>query len=125
MTVKFDRKEESEQVYTAKFLSLANRHGIPVRYETDRAKLDLGLHLTAPLDSRFKSVTANRVWFQFKGKQDGPNGLTKEKFNKAAHISQAVEVEHLRQWVRYAEPVYLTVYVEAVDKFLPWISAAM
>jgi hypothetical protein len=117
MTVKFDRKEESEQIYTAKFLSLANRHGIPVRYETDRAKLDLGLHLTAPLDSRFKSITANRVWFQFKSKQDGPNGLTKEKFDKAAHISQAVGVEDLRQWFRYAEPVYLTVYVEAVDKF--------
>jgi|GEM_PF-2893776 hypothetical protein len=117
MTIKFDRKDESEQIYTAKFLSLANRNGIPVRYETDRAKLDLGLHLTAPLDSRFKSVTANRVWFQFKGKQDGPNGLTKEKFDKAAHIAQAVQVEDFRQWFRYAEPVYLTVYVESVDKF--------
>ncbi len=117
MAIVFDRRDESEQIYTAKFLSLATRHGVIIRYETDRAALDIGLHLTAPLDSRSKRVTSSRVWFQFKGKEDSPNGLTKEQFSQKPAIPQSVKIEHLRQWFRYAEPVYLTVYVEAVDKF--------
>jgi hypothetical protein len=117
MAIIFDHRDESEQIYTAKFLSSANRHGIAIRYETDRAVLDLGLHLTAPLDPRSKSVTGSRVWFQLKGKEDGPNGLTKQQFDQKVAMPQAVKIEHLRQWFRYAEPVYLTVYVAAVDKF--------
>ena len=117
MGLKYDLKDEREQIYTDKFLSLADSHGISIRYTTDRAALDIGLHLTAPLDSRFRDVTEKRIWFQFKGKEDSAGGLTKEKFDQISDISQSVTVEHLRQWYRYAEPVYLTVYVQAVDKF--------
>ena len=39
MAIIFDHRDESEQIYTAKFLSSANRHGIAVRYETDRWSL--------------------------------------------------------------------------------------
>lgn len=117
MTLKFDIKDENELVYTDKFLSAAHRHGISIRYTTDRAALDLGLHLTVPLNDRFKGVTCSRVWFQFKGIEAGKNGISKEKFDAISEIPQSVKVEHLRQWCRYAEPVYLTVYLHAVDKF--------
>lgn len=113
----YDQRDEREQIYTEKFLSLAASHGISIKYTIDRAALDAGLHLTAPLDSSLKSVTDKRVWFQFKGKEDSAGGLTKEKFDQTGNISQSVKVEHLRQWYRYAEPVYLAVYVQAVDKF--------
>src|SRR5947209_10811861 len=117
MTLLFDRRDESELVYTDKFLSIAHKHGISVRYATDRAALDLGLHLTVPLNDRFKAVTSTRVWFQFKGIDAGRNGISKERFDEITDIPQSVKIEHLRQWCRYSEPVYLTVYVHAVDKF--------
>lgn len=113
----FDTRDEGEQIYLAAFMQMAGKYGVGIKYSLDRAALDLGLHLTAPLAPGKKGVTGSRVWFQFKGIGQGKNGLSKEKFDRITHISQSVKLEHLRQWYRYAEPVYLTVYVEAVDKF--------
>jgi hypothetical protein len=112
-----DTRDEGEQIYLAAFMQMASKHGVSIRYSLDRAALDLGLHLTAPFEPGKKSVTSSRVWFQFKGIGQGKNGLSKEKFDEITDISQSVKIEHLRQWYRYAEPVYLTVYVEAIDKF--------
>lgn len=117
MALKFDIRDENELVYTDKFLAAAHRHGVSIRYTTDRAALDLGLHLTIPLNDRLKAVTGSRVWFQFKGIDADKNGISKEKFDKISEIPQSVKIEHLRQWCRYAEPVYLTVYLRALDKF--------
>lgn len=114
----FDTRDESEQLYTAKFLVLSAKHGIGIRYALDRGALDLGLHLTMPINPKKKGVTAKRIWFQFKGIDSGANGISKEKFDKITEIPLGgIKIEHLRQWYRYAEPVYLTVYLEALDKF--------
>jgi hypothetical protein len=59
----YDLKDQREQIYTDKFLSLADSHGISIRYTTDRAALDIGLHLTAPLDTRFRDVMENVTMF--------------------------------------------------------------
>ena len=113
--LRYDIRDESEQVYLAKFTEQAAAHGIAINYALDRAALDLGVHLTAPMSSKMKGVTAYRVWFQFKGK--ATESLTSEALEKKDSISQSVEVEHLRQWYRYSEAVYVVVYVGSVDKF--------
>jgi hypothetical protein len=117
MTLKNDRRNKFERKYTKKFEERAAEHGIGVEYEEDRAALDYGLHLTVPGDDgdSLEGVTNTRVWFQFKGQ--GRKTLTREQFDGGSDIAESVEIEHLRQWYRYPEPVYLTVYVEAVDDF--------
>lgn len=114
MTLKNDNRIRFERIYRKKFEDIAAEYGIGIVYEEDRAALDFGLHLTIP-DVTFEGVTGTRVWFQFKGQNS--KTLPREKFEAKDDISQQVEIEHLRQWYRYAEPVYLVVYVESVDKF--------
>ncbi|MDT4896710.1 MAG: hypothetical protein QOH25_1787 [Acidobacteriota bacterium] len=117
MTLKNDKRNKFERMYTKKFEGLAAEHGIGIEYDEDRAALDYGLHLTITdeKDNPLEGVTSTRVWFQFKGKS--LKTLTLERFNKSVEISEQVEIDHLRQWYRYAEPVYLTIYIEAVDRF--------
>lgn len=111
----YDTRDESEQIYLGKFIALAAAHGIPITYTTDRAALDIGLHLTVRKTDKMKGVTGSRVWFQFKGQ--ATETLSVEKYDNADTISQSVKIEHLRQWYRYGEPVYLVVYVEAAHEF--------
>lgn len=115
MTLKNDNRNKFEREYIKKFESKAARYGIGVEYEEDRAALDWGLHLTIPGNSSFETVTPMRVWFQFKGQS--LKTLTREEFDESSHITESIKIDHLRQWYRYAEPVYLAVYVEAVDEF--------
>jgi hypothetical protein len=107
----YDTRDESEQTYIAKFIELASVHGIAINYAIDRAALDLGLHLTVPIRPSIKGVTGSRVWFQFKGKSE--NSFTRKEFDASSTISQSVGIEHLRQWYRYGEAVYLTVLINA------------
>jgi hypothetical protein len=112
-----DKRNKFERKYTKKFEERAAEHGIGLEYEEDRAALDYGLHLTVPGDDgdSLEGVTSTRVWFQFKGQ--GRTTLTREAFDSSDDIAVSVEIDHLRQWYRYSEPVYLTIYVEAVDDF--------
>lgn len=113
MTLTNDKRNRFERIYTKKFEEIAAAYGIGIDYEGDRAALDFGLHLTIP-GSKFEGVTARRV--SIKGQSTGT--LATEKFDKKDDFSQQVEIEHLRQWYRYAEPVYLVVYLECVDAAL-------
>jgi hypothetical protein len=117
MTLRNDKRNKFERKYTKKFEERAAEHGIGVVYDEDRAALDYGLHLTLPGDEgdSIEGVTSTRVWFQFKGQS--LKTLTKEKFDRSDEIVESVEIDHLRQWYRYPEPVYLTVYIEAVNDF--------
>src|SRR5436309_2594320 len=115
MSLKNDNRNKFEREYLKKFESKAARYGIGVEYEEDRAALDWGLHLTMPGGDSFESVTPTRVWFQFKGQS--VKTLTLEEFDENDHITESVKIDHLRQWCRYAEPVYFAIYVEAVDEF--------
>lgn len=115
MTKKYGKKTQREVAYTKLFEAMAAFHGIIITYDKDYAALDLGVHMTDPLDPNFVSVTPSRVWFQFKGKD--VTALSREQFDKLDHISQSVSIDDLRLWYDYGEPVYLVVYVFAVNKF--------
>lgn len=103
-----------ERGYRAKFQVLAAAHGLRIDYEQDLAALDQGLHLvrSTPAGER---VTDTRIWFQFKGIMESTLSLS--EFQAASSISISVAIEHLRQWYRSPEPVYLVVYVQAADSF--------
>jgi hypothetical protein len=58
--------DEFEALYTERFISIVNPHGLLVKYERDRAALDRGLHLTEPAGEQ-RRVLRTRIWFQLKG----------------------------------------------------------
>src|SRR5688572_19133137 len=60
------QEDEFEQAYTERFRSLVSPHGIFVKYERDRATLDLGLHLTNARGAQ-RHVSQTRIWFQLRG----------------------------------------------------------
>lgn len=105
-----------EQAYTTKFEAVLDRHGLIVRYENDRAALDLGLHLYDPARAP-GTLGQVRVWFQLKG-------LTAERLPQAALRDvdtvavTNLSMDHIQYWYAQPEPMYLAVYVEALDAFL-------
>ena len=44
--------------------------------------------------------------------------MSADEFHEAKHVTVKVGVEHLKFWFAAPEPVYLVVYVEAVDTFV-------
>jgi len=68
------KQDEFEGLYTEKFRGLARPFGEFIKYERDRAAIDLGLHLTERT-ARFRTVSNTRVWFQLKGIQTSMFGL--------------------------------------------------
>jgi len=106
-----------EQAYTNQLKALLSPHGQFVLYERDRAALDLGLHLYESTASGDAQLGQLRVWFQLKGIRSstlGANWLA-----DAEHVAVAgLRIEHLQYWFAHPEPVYLVVYLEAVDRFL-------
>lgn len=104
-------QDDFEDLYTAKFRVAASQHGVVIKYERDRAAIDLGLHLTAD-----QTMSDGRVWFQLKGVH--AETLSAEAFASRDSVRVHLEIEHVRAWYRSGEPVYLIVYVESVDRFL-------
>ena len=100
-----------EDEYEGEFRTLAARRGVVIEYRRDRAAIDLGLHLSVG-----GVVTDTRIWFQFKGIHTQTLGL--EEFQKASDVALDLDIEHLRQWYRSPEPVYLVVHVESAHCFL-------
>jgi hypothetical protein len=96
------------------------RFGLEVNYQHDLAGLDLGLHL---YERRDHSPTTNailslvRVWIQAKGIRT--DTLSAEQIDKSASIAiEGLPIEQILHWYAAAEPVYLVVYLEAIDAFL-------
>lgn len=116
--------DELEERYMAKFASLVAGRGVLIDYRKDRFGVDSGLHFYvegAKTDSRGKErkyfhSTSVRVWFQFKGIQEGT--LSAADFAAKGSVGVQVEIEHLKFWYASPEPVYVTFYVESVDRFL-------
>lgn len=115
MTLKVDKKGKFEERYVNAFEARARQRGILLTYDRDQAAIDRGLHLTAEIDDYYEGVTNTRVWFQFKGQ--GEKTTSREKFDAATHVAVSVEIDHLRQWYKDSDPVYLVVYVEAANDF--------
>ncbi|HEY8697328.1 MAG TPA: hypothetical protein VIM02_06900 [Rhizomicrobium sp.] len=109
------REDEFEAAYTEKFRSLVDSHGLFVRYERDRAALDIGLHLTRR-DGTQSRVTRTRIWFQLKGLHK--ETLPRSDFEREREVTVPVRLDHLKFWFAAPEPIYLAVYVEAADLFV-------
>lgn len=108
-----------ERRYTNKFRCLTEPFGEFIKYEFDRAAVDLGLHLTTPSTTKpgAEDVSTTKVWFQLKGYH--ASTLSKEEYESKEFISYAgVKVEQVKFWYASPEPIYFTVYVESMDLFL-------
>ncbi|MDQ3802729.1 MAG: hypothetical protein M3416_02600 [Acidobacteriota bacterium] len=113
---KVGEHDEFEGIYTEKFRGLARPYGEFVKYERDRAAIDIGLHLTEPTNRRFRTVANSRVWFQLKGIHESTLPLS--VFSAARDVYLDLEIGDLRFWYASPEAVYLAVYVECADLFL-------
>jgi Domain of unknown function (DUF4365) len=110
--------DQFEQVYTAKFKALLASRGLFINYESDRAGIDLGLHLFRPTMRRAPTrPSLIKVWFQLKGH-------TQEAFpgSRLANMPlvpcPGLSVETIQFWLASPEAVYLVVYLEATDEFI-------
>jgi hypothetical protein len=106
-----------ESVYMPKLEAALAPHGLILEYRKDLATLDRGLHLYDHGKSGSgKAVSQVRVWLQAKG-------VTTQTMPVATATAlteipvRGLPVEAVRFWYAAAEPVYLVVYVEALDEF--------
>ncbi len=107
--------DQFEGAYTQEFKALACKQGEFVLYERDRAAIDLGVHLTRPATSG-RELSHTRIWFQLKGIR--ATTLPRAEYDQLSEISLQVRLDHLKFWFASAEPIYLALYVECVNKFL-------
>lgn len=106
-----------EDVYMARLSAIWAGRGLVVcKYEKDRAALDGGLHLYTSEPGSDRSVSQTRIWFQAKGKR--ATTISAEQFAMLDTIGVRVSVDHVRFWYASPEPVYMILYIEAVDVFL-------
>jgi hypothetical protein len=101
----------------AEFRRLLAPCGEFIRYERDRAGLDLGLHLYEPAPAPTARPGQIKVWFQVKGIE--ATTLSADDFDAFESIAvSGLPIGHIQYWYAYPEPVYLVVYVEAHHLFL-------
>lgn len=107
-----------ETRYRAELERRLTPYGILIEYSADRAALDGGLHLYKKGgDGRGAEVGDVRVWFQCKGIQEST--LSVEELTSRDTVAVAgVSIDHVRFWYSAPEPVYLVVYLEALDDFV-------
>jgi hypothetical protein len=105
-----------EQAYTTQVRTRLVDHGQLVRYENDRAALDLGLHLYDPA-AEPGVLSQVRVWFQLKG--IAASTLARDELAHTPSVpASGLRLDHVEYWFAHPEPVYLVVYVEALERFL-------
>lgn len=105
-----------ENQYKQKFRSAFGSHGIFLEYENDRAGIDLGLHLYEPGSGNEHSASTIRIWFQLKGIH--AKTLSKKKLLKDCYATVTMPVDYMRYYYLMSEPVFLAVYLEAIDTFI-------
>lgn len=119
------KTDDFEERYTAKLWSLMAGQGLRIEYNKDFAALDLGFHLYArtsdgeiETDERGdKKVSNVRIWMQCKGLQ--ATSLTRDVAEEQGYaLVKGLKTDHVAYWYAAPEPVYLVVYVEALDIFL-------
>jgi hypothetical protein len=116
--------DELEERYMAKFGLLVAGRGVAITHSKDRFGVDTGLQFYLEgtktdkkgEERKYFHASPVRVWFQFKGIQT--KTLSARDFAKKKAVGVQVEIEHLKFWYASPEPVYVTLYVESVDKFL-------
>jgi hypothetical protein len=106
-----------EQTYRKQLKALLSPHGQLIAYDEDRAALDVGLHLYTRPTTGDALLGHVRVWFQLKGIRAETIGA--EEMRAAESVSvRRLKVEHVQYWFAHPEPVYLAVYLEALDRFV-------
>jgi len=109
-----------ERHYIYKFRALIEPFGEFIKYEYDRAAVDLGLHLTEPSTTKegkgIENVSNTRVWFQLKGFH--ATTLSREQYEKKEFVSYPIRLDQVKFWYASPEPIYFTIYIESVDVFL-------
>ena len=107
-------EEIFESAYMAELDLLIGGRGLKMTYVRDRAGLDVGYHLTSQSGTDLSSV---KVWFQVKGIR--ASTLSTKEYEKRDEIAiPKISLDHLRFWYASPEPIYLVVYVEAVNQFI-------
>jgi hypothetical protein len=111
------RHDLFEQEYIGKLKALMAPYGQLVGYERDRAALDLGLHLYEQPVVGDAHVSQVRVWFQAKGIRSAT--MAADQLTDIQRVAvRDLPIEHIRYWFAHPEPIYLVVYLEALDRFL-------
>jgi hypothetical protein len=109
-----------ESSYRTELARRFDRYGLLIEYNADRAALDGGLHLYKPRDVEARAgaeLAGVRIWFQCKGIQ--ASTLSAEEFASSPDIAvSGLSRDHVQFWYSAAEPVYLILYLEAVNEFL-------
>ncbi|MEV5717288.1 hypothetical protein AB0L41_25645 [Amycolatopsis mediterranei] len=106
-----------ETKYMAKLEAAVADHGLAIKYGKDRAAFDLGLHLYNTTDDGKRGVGPARIWMQCKGIKEST--LSAEAAKKTGSVAvKGLSTDHIAYWYAAPEPVYLVVYVEALDIFL-------
>ena len=106
-----------EQTYRNRLRSLLAPHGQLVAYDDDRAALDVGLHLYRRRKTGDALLSHVRVWFQLKGVHAATIGGAELCAAESVSVRR-LRVEHVQYWFAHPEPVYLAVYLEALDRFV-------
>jgi hypothetical protein len=105
-----------EQAYTADFRALTAPYGLFITYENDRAAIDVGLHLFDPTADP-GTVGQVKVWFQLKGIRASTISAEEMVCSEWVALSR-LRSDHISYWFAQPEPLYLVVYLEALDRFL-------
>src|SRR4249919_2022487 len=93
-------QDRFEQTYMNRFKSLLAPSGQLLTYESDRAALDLGLHLYESTDGPDPILGQVRVWLQVKGIRSST--LDRTKLTGAEHVSvRDLSVEHIQYWASH------------------------
>ncbi len=118
MSVEIGRTDKFERQYVQRFRYLIGNFGEFIRYEYDRAAVDLGLHLTEPSTRvvTAETVSTVKVWFQLKGIQ--ATTFSQASFNKCTDIGISLPVEQIKFWYASPEAIYIAVYIECADVFI-------
>jgi hypothetical protein len=118
MSIEIGRTDKFERRYVQKFRYLIENFGEFIRYECDRAAVDLGLHLTEPSTRvvTAETVSTIKVWFQLKGIQ--ATTFSQTSFNNSTDIKLSLPVEQIKFWYASPEAIYIAVYVECADVFI-------
>jgi hypothetical protein len=106
-----------EQRYKPRFdLMVADVGATAITHEFDFG-IDRGVQFMGPADpTGRRPATHARIWFQLKGRL--ARSVTSKEFAAAKKLPVQVSKKHLSFWYAAAEPTYLALYVESVDKFI-------
>jgi hypothetical protein len=105
-----------EASYRARLGVIMNPLGTEIKYELDLAGIDVGYHLYSFAENGQRSMSPVRIWFQGKGVH--VETMSADDLRNLTYVIVPIRTSHLRLWNAMTEPVYIVVYLEALDRFV-------